>query len=322
MSTLIIDKYADFKDTKIAIIATIGRSVYNPIKNINHIEDLLNAGVTAFRINFSHVTQERTPDSTSYQEVHDIIHYIRDLEETKHIPIPVIMDLKGPEIRTDCLMCNEKELVNLSVDKDNTIYIFQKNHVNHLEKINNIVGNNSESKIIIIRYEGTFFDEVHEKHRIRIDDGRIELITEVKNEPDEYVICRVKTKGIIKLDKSVNLPDRENPSIDYLIRKDIIDIEQTFDVDFVAQSFVTSKIDIDRLAQKLHDHYVIKNDKFREPFIIAKIETKDAVTKNTFLEILEHNKTFGVMIGRGDLGGETEIADVPGIQKKLITDLL
>ncbi len=313
----------------VPIIATIGPSVFDPENDIDELVNLIDAGVAAFRINFSHVSEEgeiiiedrdRKIKKYSYKNVENIIIRIREIENSKHIPLPIIMDLKGPEIRTSRIL--EKGENGKFEDKEETmvkegdkIYLQQDSKDVELPS-------NSKIKLIEITFEGDFSREIRTGSIIRIDDGRIEL--EVNNIKNSLVSTIVKIEGKIEKGKSINLPDVKLKSIESITEKDSGDLRKCFDVDIIAQSFVRNFLDVVRLDNILSNLY--SNDS-QIPRIIAKIETKEAVFQgfskkghavDTFLDILEEKSTFGIMIGRGDLGGELGIEKVPKIQARLI----
>lgn len=350
-----INKRVPIDATKIAIIATVGPPVFKS-KEDNSLAELIEAGVTAFRINFSHVTEEGKLkdngeiDKYNYQQIIDLIDTIRVLEENLHLPIPIIMDLKGPEIRVkrvveynskekkiiedqDCALINESSITYLCQIPDN-----ENDAEHYINKKLHEASNKGEDFVIVYvtYYEGNVLKEIKGGNRIRIDDGRIELKVLERDTAREYIKCRVVDGGLIKTSKSVNLPDRKESDYSIqdsqfrpkIIERDLKDIRQRFHVDFIAQSFVRSKEDIELLYDSLTKIYNSQDNKvpyYPPPKIIAKIETKYAVKmedgeRERFKRILEDTCTFGIMIGRGDLGGELPggIPEVPGTQKDLI----
>ena len=129
---------------------------------------------------------------------------------------------------------------------------------------------------------------------------------------------------------SINLPGRHLESVKSVTEKDREDLEQCFDVDIIAQSFIRESRDVGDLHGTLTLYYEDKKrnpDKIPIPKIIAKIETEEAVFQgidrrnrdvDIFLDILDNECTFGIMVARGDLGGELGIAKVPNIQERLL----
>jgi pyruvate kinase len=151
---------------------------------------------------------------------------------------------------------------------------------------------------------------------------------EIDSKSDPTVIARVIAEGKIKVGKSINLPDQPLRSVNSAITdQDREDLGERFDVDIVAESFVRDPTDVGTLSVILDGHY--RDDpSYLRPQIVAKIETAEAVRRGVdpgtgterdiFLEILRAPATFGVMIARGDLGGELGIAKVPALQERLL----
>jgi pyruvate kinase len=164
---------------------------------------------------------------------------------------------------------------------------------------------------------------------IRIDEGRIELVVtgrEVDPGGSEKRVlfqARVMTGGKVTKGRSVNLPDRDRCTVKSITPKDLEDIKQKFDVDMVVQSFVRAPEDVAVLDAVLQNAY---GDCMTAPRVIAKIECKDAVkgidaddpNDNVYLRIVEHDCTWAVMVGRGDLGGELGISNVPDYQERML----
>lgn len=321
----------------VPIIATIGPSVYDSLaydrkKNKEMLEKLIEAGAGAFRINFSHVSEEgehtdekgnKKVKKYSYTDVRNITSIIREIEEEKEIPIPILMDLKGPEIRVvinlekgEAGKLEKRERDEISVKEKENVHLWQENENVAPPSMDNI------NKLIVITFEGKFSREIKFESIIRIDDGRIELkVKEIKN---GLITAEVKTGGKIEKGKSINLPGIKLRSIESITGKDRNDLKQCFDVDIIAQSFVRNFRDVGRLNNLLSDYY---SNKPEIPRIIAKIENEEAVSQGRdrrgrevdhFLDILEEESTFGIMVARGDLGGELGIEKVPKIQERLI----
>ncbi len=241
-------------------------------------EKLIKNGMDAARFNFSH-------------ENHEI--HGRRIEEMKkarkkvNIPIPLICDTKGPEMRIGVV----KKKFNLK--KGTEIRIVTAN-IEGDEKALSIT-----NKLL--------YKKVGPGQKIFIDDGRIEL--EVKKIEGSSIICNVVSGGMLSSRKGVNVPDCDT-GLPFMTEQDIKDIEFAIDHDFdyIALSFVHNAADIYRIRG-------ILKKKYREDIkIIAKIENKEAV-KNID-EIIEASDS--IMIARGDMGIELPISQVPVIQKRLI----
>ena len=318
-------KGVNLDTSKIPIIATIGPTVYDPQRGIDMLKQLVDAGVSVFRINFSHVSPQGEMSKGnngeirikkySHENIRKVISRIREIEgeEEVPVPIPIMMDLKGPEIRVKEVYEKGSKVEDgiFSVNSGDIIHIWQESRRSE-PPIDNSV------KLVIITFEGSFIQDAHPGNLIRIDEGRVEL--RIKGRNHNIVVTEVETEGNILRGKSVNLPEGRIVSIEEAItKKDREDLKKCFDVDVVAQSFVRQAEDVGDLKGALTSYYADESScglKYPVPKIIAKIETKEAV--DDFLNILENNNTFGVMIARGDLGGELGIARVPSIQEKLL----
>lgn len=260
---------------KTKIICTIGPASNNE----SEIEKMLKNGMNVARINFSHGTHEYHKETiTRFRKVRDRL----------KIPAAVMLDTKGPEIRTGNFKNGSEEL------KTGDIFCFTTNEV---------LGNNTIASI-------TYADlprQLKPGNYILVDDGKIRF--EVIECSDNEIKCKVISGGTISNHKGVNIPNihLELPYLSEQDEKDLLfGIENN--VDFVAASFVRSKKDVVDIRNFLdyHGGYDIK--------IISKIENIEGV--DNFDEILLHSD--GIMVARGDMGVEIEFEKLPGLQKKFI----
>ncbi len=260
---------------KTKIIATIGPVTSSP----EMIKKLIDAGMSAARINFSHGTHE------SHGKTIDTVIAVRD---ELGLPIPLVLDTKGPEIRTKDLAVEPAKL-----EKGNKFTI----------TTDDIVGD--ETKVSVTYAD--FAKDLKVGNTVLIDDGLIELTVLEINGND--VVCEIMNSGSLGNKKGVNLP---NVSINLpaLTEKDIDDIK--FGIgkgfDFVAASFVRSAKDVKEIRKVLEENGGAGIQ------IISKIENREGV--DNIDEILE--VTDGIMVARGDLGVEIPFEEVPIIQKQLI----
>jgi pyruvate kinase len=240
--------------------------------DVDFIRKLYNAGMNVARINTAHIT----PDSAT-----TVINNIRKVSNK----IAILIDTKGPEIRTTQL---EKPL---KVSKGDLLCLS---------------GDFScpEENRLLVSYD-RLQDMLVQGNRILIDDGDIELtVIEKKN----CLVCRVENDGVIKNNKSINIPgvSIELPSVTAKDRQ-FIEFAIENGLDFIAHSFVRNKYDVLELQNII--------DKHKSPIkVIAKIENLDGVTNID--DILDH--AYGIMIARGDLGIEIAAEKLPGIQRNLI----
>lgn len=261
---------------KTKIICTLGPAVDND----NMIKELISSGMDCARFNFSHGTHEE-------QKVR--MDRVRRISKEMNVPIPLLLDTKGPEIRL-------KDFENGSV-------IIKKGQLFTLDTDKETLGD--ETRI------GLTYDKlaksVKKGTRILIDDGKIDLkVDEVKG---TKVICKVITGGKVSNHKSINVPNVEIP-MTYLSEVDKSDllfgIEEK--VEFVAASFVRTGDDVKKLRKFLNDNGG-KSIK-----IISKIENAQGV--NNLDEIIDLSD--GIMVARGDLGVEIPFEKIPALQKYMI----
>jgi len=261
---------------KTKIVATIGPSCKDRVS----LEKMVDAGLNVARLNFSHGKKE---------EFRKWIKILREISKENSKPIAILQDLQGPRIRIGEI----KGKVEIK-ENDKVILYSIKNK----PKI--------KVKKLPIKYK-TLTEDVREKDRILIDNGKIDL--RVKEIKKSYIITRATTGGEVISHKGINLPDTEI-SLPTITKKDKSDLKfgARHGIDYIALSFVRQARDID-LARKL-----INKQKTKDIGIIAKIETKQAL-KNID-EIIA--KTDGIMIARGDLGIELAAEEVPVAQKQII----
>ncbi|MBQ8135581.1 MAG: pyruvate kinase [Clostridia bacterium] len=259
---------------KTKIICTLGPST----EDETILRALMKNGMDVARINMSH---------GSYEEHKQKIDKLKKLRSELELPVAILLDTKGPEIRTG----NFPEKVNLEAGQDFTLTIHECD---------------GDKEHCSITFAG-LPDDVDVGTRILIDDGLIEMIVKSKTETD--IVCKVLNGGPVSSHKGINVPD-VTLSLPFLSDKDKEDlkfgVEQ--DVDFVAASFTRSAEDINEMRAEL-----TKNGG-QDIRIIAKIENKDGV--NNIDDIVRVSD--GIMVARGDLGVEIPIAEIPVIQKMLI----
>lgn len=255
------------------IICTIGPASESP----EVIKELIMAGMNVARLNFSHGTH-----GEHRQRVNTIRQAARELKAT----VAILLDTKGPEIRTGRL----SQPVELVAGQK---FILTSRDVP------------GDRNMISISYPG-LCTEVHPDTTILISDGLISLT--VTETGAQEITCMVAGGGVLKSQQGINIPgiDLNLPAI---TQKDIADIDLgiSLDVDFVAASFVRTAWEVLAIRK-------ILEEKNAQIDIIAKIENSQAV-KN-FADILEVSD--GIMVARGDLGVEIPAEEVPMVQKMII----
>lgn len=263
-----------YKKTK--IICTIGPAV----DTVEKITELLDAGMDAARLNFSHGTRE----------IHKTyIENIREAGKLKGKMSAIIQDLSGPKIRVGKLENGSIELVQskyikiTSKEITGTEKIFSTNYPDLISDVNS--------------------DEI-----ILLDDGNLKLRVNSKEPFENEIECEILNGGILKEHKGVNLPNT-NLNLPSLTEKDIKDLEFGLEngVDFVAMSFVRSAEDVKYLRS------IINSKGYSVP-IISKIERPEAVERID--DIIAESDI--IMVARGDMGVEISTEEVPLIQKRII----
>ena len=258
---------------KTKIICTIGPAS----DNYDTLKELILNGMNVARVNFSHGT---------WEEQRNKVNLIKQLREELGLPVSILLDTKGPEIRLG------KFAEKVYLTEGNTFVLRNED----------IVGNETESSI---SYKDLYKD-VKDGSVILLDDGLIKL--EVIDINNKDIICKIINSGYISSNKSVNVPDIKL-NLPSLTQKDIDDIEGAVenDVDYIAASFVRRKEDVLAIREILNKY----NSKIK---IISKIENKEGI--DNFDEILELSD--GIMVARGDLGVEIPFSQVPIVQKEMI----
>lgn len=257
------------------IICTMGPATDNE----EVLRNLMLSGMDVARLNFSHGTHE---------EALERINRIKKVRDELEIPVAILLDTKGPEVRIKTFKEGKVEL------KEGQRFTLCTGDVE-----------GDENQVSI-----TYSDlpkDVKAGNRILIDDGLIEM--EILSVKSDKIICQVKNGGVVSDKKGVNIPN-VSLSMPYMSQKDVDDIlfgiEQ--DVDFIAASFVRTASDVKEIKNILQHH---GGQRIR---LIAKIENAEGV--DNIDDIIR--ETHGIMVARGDMGVEIDMQDLPVIQKSLI----
>ena len=260
---------------KTKIICTLGPAVDEQ----KMMEGLIKAGMNVARFNFSH---------GDYEEQGARIETFKNARKAVGMPVAMLLDTKGPEIRIGKFATGEailKEgdtftLLNEDVDGDNTkVSVTYKN----------------------------LYNEVTPGTRILINDGLIEVIVEKIDGKD--VVCRVQNGGRLTNKKSINIPNSkiQLPSMTDKDKSDILfGIKNGFD--YIAASFIRRAEDVVNIKK------VLKENGGEYIKVISKIENREGI--DNFDAILEVSD--GIMVARGDLGVEIPMEEVPIRQKEFI----
>ena len=261
---------------KTKIICTIGPAC----ESEEVLSAMCRAGMNVARLNFSHGTHEE------HQKKIDLVKSVR----TKlGLPIPILLDTKGPEYRIRTFAEGKVVL------KEGERFTFTTRQV---------VGDETQ---VTVSYAGLPYD-LNVGDTILLNNGLLSFAVEDLTDTD--VICRVVIGGETSNNKSMSFPNKVLNQ-EYLSEQDKEDIlfGVQNDVDFIACSFVSRRQDLEDI------HNFLKENGGEHIGLIAKIENQAGI--DNIEEICQACQ--GIMIGRGDLGVEVAFELLPAIQKKLIT---
>ncbi len=243
-------------------------------------ERMCKAGLNVARLNFSHGTHEEQKEK---------IDMIKRVREKLNLPIAIMLDTKGPEYRIRTFK-NGKVAVN-----DGDTFTFTTRDIE------------GDETIVSVNYDG-LSKEMKSGDTILVNNGLV--IFEVIEVVDTEIKCTVIAGGELSNRKSMSFPGKVLKQV-YLSEQDKSDVLFGIenDVDFIAASFVSNKQDILDLKSFMAENGGKDID------VIAKIENRAGVDNiEEISEVCE-----GIMIARGDLGVEVPFAELPAIQKYLIT---
>lgn len=262
---------------KTNIIGTIGPASDNE----EMFTKLVQAGLNVARINFSH---------GGYEENAEKIATIKRVREKLNKPVALLLDTKGPEIRTGKLESGDEKV---------TIEEGQEFTFVH----DDILGNNTKTTI---SYKDLYKD-VKPGAKILVDDGAIEF--EVISVEGKDIKCKAINTAKLGSRKTMNVPGLKL-NLPALAQKDIEDITNGIKAgfDFIAASFVRRASDVQAIRELLN------NNGGEHVKIISKIESQEGI--DNFEEILELSD--GIMVARGDMGVEIPMEQVPIVQKHFI----
>ena len=260
---------------KTKIVCTLGPAV----DDCKTLTKLFSAGMNVARFNFSH---------GDYEQQLKRIELFKAVREELNMPIPMMLDTKGPEIRIGTFendMAILHDGANFTLSQETCVGDFSKVFVNYPH----------------------LYEDVSVGTKILINDGIIEL--KVKEIINKEVLCEVIHGGKLTNRKSVNIPGL-SLNLPVLTDKDkddiIFGIKNGFDI--IAASFVRKVDDILAIKE------VLKENNASHIKIIAKIENQEGV--DNFDKILDN--VDGIMVARGDLGVEIPMDKVPLLQKEFV----
>ena len=261
---------------KTKIVGTIGPA------SENKLEELFEAGLNVCRINYSH---------GSWDEQSEKSETIMKIREEKELPIPMLLDMKGTEIRTGMLYTGKNKKIELKDGQKFTL-------------VNEDIEGNEEK--VSVSYKELYKDVVPGT-KILIDDGAIEL--KVDEVVGKDIVTTVVHGNGLGSRKTMNLPGTII-RLPGLAEKDIEDLKAAceHDYDFVAISFARNLEDIRNVRK------VLDENGGKDIQIITKIENVEGLANLD--DIL--NEADGQMIARGDMATETDFTEPPVVQKRII----
>ncbi len=264
-----------FKRAK--IVATVGPST----DSYEMIERMVRAGVNGFRLNCSHGTNEERQRQ---------IGWIREAAKKLGKPVAVLWDLQGPKVR----LGEMEGIVRLQAGETWRLSFTEPT--------------DETAKRLSVQYDLSKKVKLHEP--IYLFDGKIQTVATAVDENAHAVDVLVKNDGIVMKRKGINLPETDFGG-DILTEKDLRDIEfgVTQDIDYVANSFVQTAEDVERIKAVLKEHGSRAN-------IITKVETKLAIQPANLDAIARASD--GIMVARGDLAVEAGAEVVPIVQREII----
>ncbi len=264
--------------SKTKVIATIGPASESREK----LKALVEAGVDVFRLNFAH---------GKHEWLHGLVESIRSVSAELKQPIGLLADLSGPKIRLgnvpgDDFICELGATVEF------------------------VRGEQTQEPGKLTCTYAQLIDDVRPGDRILMADGTVSLKVVESNPTAGWVRCVVNGPGRVRSRQGVNLPGvaLSTPSLTDKDREDLA-WALAHDLDFIGLSFVRSGKDV----RELREAITAAKPKVT-PLIVSKIEKMEAI--DDLDAVL--TETDAVMVARGDLGVEVDIARVPVLQKKII----
>ncbi len=242
------------------------------------ISDFIDAGLSVARINFSH---------GSLQDHAKTVEIVRRVASEKGAAIGILGDLSGPKIR----------LTDIAAE---SIHVSPGDYVT-------LAPDTGESTIDRLRInQPEIIADIKIGDPLLIDDGEISI--RATRQTADGLVCKVEIGGTLKSRKGINLPDTDL-HIDSITEKDWGDLRWAIEqnLDFIALSFVRKLDEVQRLQTRIREWG-------GDQPVFAKIETRRAM--DHLEEIVR--AADGIMVARGDLGVELDVATVPRIQKQLI----
>lgn len=285
------DKGVPWQPPLTKILATVGPSISHP----DVIQKMIETGARLFRLNFSHGT---------FDEHRSRLEMIRMVSRSIHTSVAIVGDLSGPKIRV-----TKVPPAGITLRPGQDVII----------RVDTEVAEDGAVPVLGATYANVA-REVDPGDRVLINDGHIRMLC--VDEGTGEIRCRVVVGGLVTTGKGINLPDSEL-TVPALTEKDWACVDWSIEhgLDWLAMSFVRAADDVRELREYLQRTCTERSCGWplidhTEPSIpiIAKIETPQGVER--IESILRY--ADALMVARGDLGVEMDVATVPVSQKRLI----
>lgn len=259
---------------KTKIICTFGPSM----DNYDVLTAMVQAGMNVVRFNMAHC---------NYEVDQKRIELVKKVREDLNVPLAIMIDIKGPEVRTGNVE------TPIKVNKGDKFIFTGKESTAH-------------DNIVPINYPNIALD-VFAKGHILLNDGILDFIIDKIDK--DLIYATALTPGVIGNHKNMHFPGT-HLNLPFIREKDIVDMDFAIknDVEYIACSFVSLGSEV----KLIREHLDKRNAK--DINIIAKIENKEGI--DNLDDILKY--VDGVMVARGDLGVEIPIEKIPSIQKNMI----
>ena len=290
------------------IVATLGPAS----AEVPMIRQLIDEGVRVFRINFSHGT---------FEDFERMRRNVREAAKLTDRYIGVLGDLSGPKLRVG-------KVVDGGVD------LTEGGRVRFVGDAHETIAPRTDEPVVFGVNRSDFLNDVQAGHRVYLDDGNVRLeCLEAVSSSEPELLCEVKVGGRITSAKGINLPDT-HLSLPSLTEWDeqCVEFAVKAGFDLLALSFVRRPEDVRELKDRLRElgarpkrpiksetkdgnYFSTFGSEFRAFIpVVSKIEKPQAM--ECLGEILEESDV--IMVARGDLGVEMDVAEVPISQKKIL----
>jgi len=283
------------------IIATLGPAS----AGLENIKQLIHEGARVFRVNFSH---------GNFEGFSGLIDQVRMASHETGIPVAVLGDLSGPKIRI-----GKVADPGITLQHDGMVEFIKDEITGHLAENGTAVFSTTLPGII---------DEVESGQRVLIDDGNIEL--RCTGRAGNRLLCKVIQGGLVTSKKGINLPETQL-SVPALTEWDhkCLEFAVKKQVDYLALSFVRNASDV----RLLKDHLKALGARPIEPILYRDKDPGKLPVNSIFIPVISKiekpqaiddldnivSESDGVMIARGDLGVEMDVAEVAILQKRIIS---